>query len=159
MTDGPGTQLLKIGDFAKLANTNLRTLRYYEELGLLAPARRSQGGFRYYRETDVNRFRMVQTMQELGLSLERIGELITTRNGGDDRHAFLDRVREALAEQDRLFAERQAAIAAKRGRLAEAMAKLSECGECRMRPGPENNFCEPCEMSGQPLPEDLSALF
>ena len=36
------SELLKIGDFARVAGTNLRTLRYYEELGLLTPAARSQ---------------------------------------------------------------------------------------------------------------------
>ena len=40
-------ELLLIGEFAKLAGTNLRTLRYYEERGLFKPARRSRGGFRY----------------------------------------------------------------------------------------------------------------
>jgi hypothetical protein len=43
-------KLLKIGAFAELAGTNLRTLCYYEEVGLLQPAARSSGGFRYYRE-------------------------------------------------------------------------------------------------------------
>ena len=46
--------LVKIGDFARLAHTNLRTLRYYEEIGLLQPALRSDGGFRYFRQTDLN---------------------------------------------------------------------------------------------------------
>ena len=43
-------KLLKIGAFAELAGTNLRTPCYYEEVGLLQPAGRSSGGFRYYRE-------------------------------------------------------------------------------------------------------------
>ena len=47
-------KLHKIGVFAKMAGTNLRTLRYYEEVGLLQPAARSNGGFRYYRDSDLN---------------------------------------------------------------------------------------------------------
>ena len=40
--------LMQIGKFAKLTGSNLRTLRYYEELGLIEPASRSDGGFRLY---------------------------------------------------------------------------------------------------------------
>ena len=65
--NGNGKQLLKIGDFAKLAGTNLRTLRYYEEIGLLQPASRSTGGFRYYRSEDLDRLRMVTSLKGLGL--------------------------------------------------------------------------------------------
>ena len=78
-------ELLKIGEFAKFAQTNLRTLRYYEELGLLTPASRSQGGFRYYRRTDVNRLAMIRDLQSLGLQLERIRELMATRESIDDK--------------------------------------------------------------------------
>ena len=79
--------LLKIGDFARLANTNLRTLRYYEEVGLLVPAARSDGGFRYYRPTDVNRVRLVWDLQQLGLQLEKIAKLLGEHE--DDLSAFI----------------------------------------------------------------------
>ncbi len=154
-----GPKLLKIGDFARRAGTNLRTLRYYEELGLLRPALRSKGGFRYYRETDVNRLAMVQTMQELGLSLERIGELMRTRDQGLSHADFVHGVRAALHEQDRLLAQRQEAIADQRRRVADSLHKLCECEGCPHHPGPHNNFCEPCPVDGEPLPRDLSALF
>ena len=151
--------LLKIGEFARQAGTNLRTLRYYEEIGLLRPAARSKGGFRYYRLTDVNRLRMVQTLQELGLNLERIGELISTRDEDCGRDEYFHRVRGALLEKDRLLEERTRAIEAQRERIRSAVDKLRECTKCQHHPGPENNFCEPCCIDGKPLPSDLSALF
>lgn len=152
-------KLLKIGDFARLAGTNLRTLRYYEELGLMRPARRSEGGFRYYRPTDLNRLNMIRNLQELGLQLDRIGTLMDTRDVGLSRVEFLARVREALAEQDRLIQERIAAFERQRGRLREAVGKLGHCENCPQSPSPGNNFCEPCTHTGEPLPEHLSALF
>lgn len=106
----PDQSLLKIGDFARLAATNLRTLRYYEELGLIVPAGRSQGGFRYYRQTDINRVQLIRDLQELGLPLERIRDLISARQNGEARERFLDRVRLALEEQDRILLERARAI-------------------------------------------------
>ena len=89
---------LRLEDFAREAGTNLRTLRYYEELGLLQAAQRSQGGFRYYRRTDVNRLNLIRDLQDLGLSLDRIRELRATRDAGDNRGAFFQQVRAALAD-------------------------------------------------------------
>src|SRR6185503_5136026 len=99
-------ELLKIGDFAKLADTNLRTLRYYEELGLLCPASRSEGGFRYYRPTDVNRVNMIRDLQELGLQLERIRELMAGCLNADTREKLILRVKQALLDQDKLLRSR-----------------------------------------------------
>jgi DNA-binding transcriptional MerR regulator len=155
----PPPELLKIGDFAKLANTNLRTLRYYEELGLIQPASRSQGGFRYYRRTDINRVQMIHDLQELGLHLDRIRELIAVRESTHDRSIAIARVREALAEQDRLLREKEAILGEQRRKVAQAMHKINECRFCEHAPSPENNFCEPCCTTGEKLPDHLSALF
>lgn len=156
---GQEVGLLKIGDFARLADTNLRTLRYYEELGLLTPASRSRGGFRYYRQTDANRLHMIQTLQNLGLSLERIRELLETRGEALGHRDLVSRVRAALGEQDRLLSERVRLLEIQRSHLADALVKLDDCASCDLHPSQANNFCEPCEQDGQPLPADLSALF
>jgi DNA-binding transcriptional MerR regulator len=152
-------ELLKIGDFARLADTNLRTLRYYEELGLISPATRSQGGFRYYRRTDINRVRLIHDLQELGLHLDRIRDLLASRSHEEGRELFLARVQDALAEQDRLLQQRMAALEEQRRKVSQALHKLSECRHCQLSPHPENNFCEPCATTGEVLPEHLSALF
>ncbi|MEO6708540.1 MAG: MerR family transcriptional regulator [Planctomycetota bacterium] len=152
-------ELLKIGDFAKLAGTNLRTLRYYEELGLLIPASRSQGGFRYYRRTDLNRLGMIHDLQSLGLALDRIRDLMATREQGGTRKEFLAKVLTALNEQDRLLELRVAELAAQRNNIASAVSKLNDCGSCKHAPQSDNNYCEPCQMTGERLPATLSALF
>jgi len=156
------SDLLKIGEFARLAETNLRTLRYYEEIGLLTPAARSAGGFRYYRSTDLNRVNMIRDLQELGLHLDRIRELISSREepaGCEGRQAFVDRVREALGEHDRLLAERMRGLELQRAKVSGALAKIEQCSDCPHRPAPANNYCEPCARTGEELPEHLSALF
>jgi DNA-binding transcriptional MerR regulator len=155
----PEAGLLKIGDFARIAGTNLRTLRYYEELGLLRPASRSAGGFRYYRQTDVNRLNMIRDLQELGLHLDRIRELMSTRDANEPREVMLRRVRDALGEQDRLLQERMRTLEEQRGRLATALKKIGECEICKHVPGPANNHCEPCCITGESLPPKISALF
>jgi MerR family Zn(II)-responsive transcriptional regulator of zntA len=156
---GGEERLLKIGDFAKLAGTNLRTLRYYEEIGLLQPASRSSGGFRFYRPEDLDRLRMVASLQRLGLELASIRELMDTRVEGRTRAEFLSRVRRALREQANLIDERIAALTRQRAGLDTALGKLSECESCEHHPAAENNFCHPCQVDGRAVPPDLSALF
>lgn len=151
--------LIKIGEFATRAGTNLRTLRYYEEVGLLEPAARSQGGFRYYRVRDLHRLTTIRELQELGLPLERIRVVLDTRSETPDRATRMGRIRAALEEQSRLLAERAAAIAAQKDHIDEALGKLVDCENCRHTPNAANNFCEPCEITGRDLPPKMSALF
>lgn len=152
-------ELVKIGDFAKRAGTNLRTLRYYEEIGLLQPATRSSGGFRYYRAEDLDRLRVVASLQHLGLELARIRELMDTRDEGCSRKEFHTRVRHALLEQSALIEARVNELQERRRSLDEALAKLGQCESCDHRPARLNNFCQPCQIDGKALPQDLSALF
>ena len=150
---------LKIGNFARMAKTNLRTLRYYEELGLLQPAVRSDGGFRYYRPTDLNRVQMIQNLQQLGLPLEQIRDLIGTRSDCSARQPMTDRVLHALNEQERLIDDHIRSLAEQKKKIAEARDKLVECRTCEHCPTSQNNFCEPCLNTGRALPEFLSALY
>ncbi len=152
--------LMKIGDFARFADTNLRTLRYYEELKLMEPAARSDGGFRYYRETDANRVNLIRDLQNLGLPLESIADLLTKPAEGEDRTAFIKRVRDTLARYDELLEERIQTLHAQRERVKNAVVKMSDCSTgCEHMPSSENNLCEPCPISGVGLPRLLSALF
>jgi MerR family transcriptional regulator, repressor of the yfmOP operon len=68
---------LRIGEVAELTGTTPRTIRYYEELGLLAPpAERSPGAHRVYDEADVDRLReLLRLRRVLGLSLDELKEL------------------------------------------------------------------------------------
>src|SRR5262245_8465364 len=158
--EGTGDEeLIKIGDFARLAGTNLRTLRYYEEIGLLRPATRSAGGFRYYRGQDLDRLRMVASLQQLGLELARIRELMDTRNGTPTRAEFMERVRRALREQVTLIDQRVSALTTQREELGRALGKLTECERCDHSPTADNHFCHPCQVDGRLVPPDLSALF
>ncbi|MDP6538404.1 MAG: MerR family transcriptional regulator [Planctomycetota bacterium] len=151
--------LLKIGDFAEAANTNLRTLRYYEELGLLTPASRSAGGFRYYRPTDVHRVLLIRSLQELGLHLDRIRDLMGSREALEGRRELLERTRRALGEHLELLEKRRRVLDEQSGSVRSALDKLDACDGCEHSPGPENNYCEPCTRTGTALPDLLSALF
>lgn len=66
---------LRIGELAQRVGLTERTLRYYEELGLLDSVKRLEGGQRVYTEDDVRRLRFVQRLKALGLSLQEMLEL------------------------------------------------------------------------------------
>jgi DNA-binding transcriptional MerR regulator len=69
---------MRIGEVAELTGTTPRTIRYYEELGLLgAEAERQQGKHRSYSETDVERIREIVRLKDLlGLSLDQLSQLV-----------------------------------------------------------------------------------
>ena len=150
--------LIKIGEFARRGGTNLRTLRYYQELGLLTPAARSEGGLRYYRPGDLNRLRLIRALQDLGRPLERVRDLLSTGAPARGDGELVDRIREALREQDAVFQERMAALRGQRRGIRDALRKLAECEACQHRPQPDGEHCDPCSQTGDPLPAMLSAL-
>lgn len=66
----------QIGEVAESVGLSLRTIRYYEEIGLVAPSGRTEGGFRLYTDTDVDRLGLVKALKPVGMSLETLGELL-----------------------------------------------------------------------------------
>jgi MerR family copper efflux transcriptional regulator len=88
--------LLQIGQVAQRTGLSLRTIRFYEENGLVRPTSRSHGGFRLYSEDDVTRLGVIKRMKPLGFTLEEMHELLTlladlTRSPGNP--ALVDRLR------------------------------------------------------------------
>jgi DNA-binding transcriptional MerR regulator len=67
---------MRIGELAEKAGVTPRTIRYYENLGLLGPSEREGKGFRYYTEVELARLRKIDALKSLGLTLEEIGSII-----------------------------------------------------------------------------------
>src|SRR4030042_852921 len=69
--------MFKIGDFSRLSFITVKTLRYYDEIGLLKPVKVDQfTGYRYYSADQLPRLNYIVALKDLGLSLEDIGTLI-----------------------------------------------------------------------------------
>jgi DNA-binding transcriptional MerR regulator len=69
--------LLQIGQVAERTGLSLRTIRFYEENGLVRPTTRTEGGFRLYSDDDVARLEVIKRMKPLGFTLEEMQELLT----------------------------------------------------------------------------------
>ncbi|GAA2117766.1 MerR family transcriptional regulator [Actinomadura napierensis] len=67
---------MQIGEVAARTGLSLRTIRHYEETGLVVPSARSQGGFRLYTEADVARLMVIRRMKPLGFTLDQMRDLL-----------------------------------------------------------------------------------
>lgn len=93
---------MQIGEVAARTELSLRTIRHYEETGLVVPSARSQGGFRLYTETDVARLMVIRRMKPLGFTLEQMRDLLEVTDRLDaageldagERAALLERIRD-----------------------------------------------------------------
>lgn len=65
-----------IGEVAELTGLSHRTIRYYEEMGLVTPSARTDGGFRLYDDADIARLLLVRPMKPLGFSVEEMRALL-----------------------------------------------------------------------------------
>ena len=67
---------MRIGELAQIAGVTPRTIRYYENLGLLSPNEREGKGFRYYSQTELAKLQKIDCLKSLGLTLEEITAVI-----------------------------------------------------------------------------------
>lgn len=67
---------MRIGELAEQAGVTPRTIRYYEDLGLLGPSERAGQGFRYYTELELTRLKKIDALKQLGLTLDEISEVL-----------------------------------------------------------------------------------
>lgn len=130
---------LRIGDVARLAGTTPRTIRYYEEIGLLPPApARPAGGHRVYSDAEVERLREVMRLRDLlGVTLEELKTLLAAEEARAIVRAQLRREDVPPARRRELLAQalghidRQLALVDRR---ASELAKLKgELCETRKR--------------------------
>ncbi len=69
--------MLKIGDFSKLSQVSIQTLRHYDDLGLLKPAEVDRfTGYRYYSASQLPRLNRVLALKDLGFSLDQVARLV-----------------------------------------------------------------------------------
>ncbi|EGD00959.1 MerR family transcriptional regulator [Burkholderia sp. TJI49] len=120
--------LLTVGDAAARLGVTPRTLKYYEERGLVTPSR-SEGRYRLYDEADLERFARILRLRALGFSLHGITEMLKRplEETGDGRRRYSDaslhEIRAGLAEQIGTLDRR---IAAVQRELKEAVALRKE---------------------------------
>ncbi|WP_248547951.1 MerR family transcriptional regulator [Paenibacillus odorifer] len=104
---------------AELASISTRTLRYYDEFGILKPARINSSGYRIYGRTEVDLLQQILFYRELGLSLERIKAIMTepSFDGAKALREHHDKLLEKRQQLDLLIANVEKTLAQKEGRI------------------------------------------
>lgn len=70
------TGMMHIGELAEKSGMSLRTLRHYDEVGLVAASGRTEGGFRLYTQDDFDRLILIRRMKPLGFTLDEMADLL-----------------------------------------------------------------------------------
>ena len=99
VSDPAASSLMKIGEVAEATELSIKTIRHYDEVGLVQPSARSAGGFRLYTRDDVDRLLTIRRMKPLGFSLDEMGEMlraIAELDDADTTDATRDAAREVL---------------------------------------------------------------
>jgi DNA-binding transcriptional MerR regulator len=82
--------MLKIGDFSSLAQVSIKTLRYYDERGLLSPAHVDpETGYRYYSASQLSRLHHILALKDFGFSLEQIATCLEEKVTAEQMRGML----------------------------------------------------------------------
>ncbi len=117
---------LSSGDLARATGNTVRTIRFYEEEGLLAPTIVSDGGHRRYTDRDLERLRLISDLRELGLSLCEIRSILDLRSGCHNAAEFAIRFQQVLAGHLEQAQRRLERLRRMKKELFDALAAIQE---------------------------------
>ena len=125
MNDSP----LQIGEVAARACVSIDTVRYYERLKLLPRAARSNGGFRVFPVETIERIRFIKQAQDMGFSLEEIGQLFSMGEGKNKCEAVRELLMQKLSGMEAKISQMQKFKSVLKRHLAECEHELKIHGE------------------------------
>jgi len=117
MRERTSTSTMHIGELAERTGLSLRTIRHYDDVGLLPATARTDGGFRVYSEDDFERLMVIKQMKPLGFSLEEMAEILELFSQQDAEAAG--------GRQAKLAAYLEKAVA-ERAKMARNLAQADE---------------------------------
>lgn len=138
---------LSIGQLAKHAKVSNRTVRYYEELGLLVPKNRGENRYRYYDESHISRLQLIKMLQESGFALKEIVAALnpildphgnTTYSGQEMAH----KIHTSLSEHKKVLLQKQRELSKIMGSIDQTLEELKSCFGCQR--GHDLSQCANC---------------
>lgn len=149
--------LLSTGEMARQSGTTLRTVRFYEEAGLLRVTR-TEGGHRLFREPELQKLKLACDLREAGLSLHDIKQLFELKAGCTTAKDASAQLCTALGTQIDDLQSKISLLRRLREELASSVQVIQECGAC-----PEEHFpreCATCAKLERPdLPRAVRLLW
>jgi DNA-binding transcriptional MerR regulator len=150
--------LVKIGDLARLAEVTTRTVRFYEDLGLIQPASRSSGGFRLYEREQADRLRALLRLKEVGFSLDDIKAYRDLAAPGRVARDVMGRLRNRIDQGATQLRARIVSLQSALLDLERTAETLAACHGCEGKR--YDRECHACwkQMAGGSLPDGLKAV-
>jgi DNA-binding transcriptional MerR regulator len=139
-------KLLRVGELAKAVGKTVRAMHLYEELGLLEPAARSDGGFRLYAPGAVDRIHWIVKLQAIGFTLAEIQGFVRDFKGSHTGREAAARVRALFTEKQAKIREQITQLQVIENDLVEAVAYLDSCQSCSPDYAPTE--CGVCDHEG-----------
>lgn len=149
---------LSTGDLARTCKTTVRTVRFYEESGLLDSLTRSDGGHRMFRGDAADRLQLIMDLREAGLSLQEVRELFELKATASDAPAAAAKMRAVLEARVSTVHEKIAVLRRLRDELGGMLNVLHECEGCGATDFPR--ACAGCDvMKADDLPRAMRLLW
>lgn len=150
---------MKIGELAEISGTTTRTIRYYEELGLLKPSKHSRGGFRLYSKKELEKLYLINHLKTLNFSLTKIKRILEIGANSKTGKDMASNMILVLKEQHEEATEKIAGYMELQNLINKSNNILSKCMDCKHKPGLK--ICETCGLLGDidKLPLPVKILF
>jgi DNA-binding transcriptional MerR regulator len=153
-----GSKPLTTGDLARECETTVRTVRFYEEAGVLCPETRSEGGHRLFGPADLQKLQLIMDLREAGLSLNDIKALFELKKEHRTPERASVEMSKLLEGQIEEMQRKIAVLRRLREELASTVAIIQECRGCDSGEFPKR--CGDCDvMNRSDLPRAMRLLW
>jgi MerR family transcriptional regulator, copper efflux regulator len=139
-------KLMRVGELAKAVGKTVRAMHLYEELGLLEPRARSEGGFRLYGPEAIDRIHWIVKLQAIGFTLAEIQGFVKDFQGARSAPEATARVHALFQEKQRQIRDQITQLQVIENDLSEALAYLDSCQPCSTEYSPLE--CGECDHQG-----------
>lgn len=151
--------LLTTGEMARRSHNTLRTVRFYEEEGILRPVRRTDGGHRLFDRRELDRLMLVTDMRAAGLSLDEIKQILEIKQRASTGGAAARQATEILVRRIGELREKLAVLQRLQEDLSQTTDIMAGCLDCNEAHSP--SVCETCPVvsSRASLPRSMRVLW
>lgn len=149
--DHPGAapeEWLSTGDMARLGETTLRTVRFYEAEGLICAQTRQDGSQRKFPPSELKKLQIISDLRDSGLSLQEIKHLMALKSGCSNAKQAAREMASRLCERVTELERRMATLQRVRTELGSMLDMLRTCGQCTHPEFPRH--CNSCELVDRP---------
>lgn len=154
--DGKEEKLMRVGELAKAVGKTVRAMHLYEELGLLDPDGRSEGGFRLYNSGAIDRIQWITKLQAIGFTLAEIQGFVREFRDAHSGREASSRARNVFVAKLSAIRDQIAQLQMIENDLLEAVAYLDSCQRCATHLAPTE--CGVCSHEGH-HPGEAPRLF